>query len=320
MYVAVQRSKDALGAISFFILLVLVLFSTLIYFAERGTWDANIGAFLDADGDPSLFDSIPQTAWFVLATLSTVGYGDQVPRSFLGKLLTMPLLLFGLLLIALPSFVLGRNFAIVFDAMTAQTAHRQVSSFLTLILSKILADNTQISPELRHSLDETPPSPMPPLPPSLTTTAATPHLQTGPYTQPDDIEAIAGTESDNNDNQPLLPTLSDTPGLLPPQSRPGINRAANSRGGASTSGSVSGSSRNASGSGQGQGQAIGLGVRMFDPAEDPLFSTATPSGQEDARREREREREGLEGRDLTNTKLAKNQLVSQQIHLLSDLG
>jgi voltage-gated potassium channel Kch len=118
MYVAVQRSKDALVALSFFILLVLVFFSTLIYFAERGTWDANIGAFLDVDGDPSLFDSIPQTAWFALVTMSTVGYGDVVPRSMLGKLLTVPLLMFGLLLIALPSFVLGRNFAIVFDAMT----------------------------------------------------------------------------------------------------------------------------------------------------------------------------------------------------------
>jgi len=120
MYVAVQRSKDALVALSFFILLVLVFFSTLIYFAERGTWDASIGAFLDADGDPSLFDSIPQTAWFALVTMSTVGYGDVVPRSMLGKLMTVPLLMFGLLLIALPSFVLGRNFAIVFDAMNKQ--------------------------------------------------------------------------------------------------------------------------------------------------------------------------------------------------------
>lgn len=120
MYVAVQRSKDALVALSFFILLVLIFFSTLIYFAERGTWDVNIGAFLDADGDPSLFDSIPQTAWFALVTMSTVGYGDVVPRSMLGKLLTVPLLMFGLLLIALPSFVLGRNFAIVFDAMNKQ--------------------------------------------------------------------------------------------------------------------------------------------------------------------------------------------------------
>ncbi|KAL1411194.1 hypothetical protein Q8F55_002145 [Vanrija albida] len=117
MYVAVRRSKDALIAISYFIVLVLVLFSTLIYFAERGTWDATLGAFVDSDGDVSLFDSIPQTAWYALVTMSTAGYGDVVPKSALGKLLSVPLLMFGLLLIALPSFVLGRNFAIVYDAM-----------------------------------------------------------------------------------------------------------------------------------------------------------------------------------------------------------
>ncbi|WWC85281.1 uncharacterized protein L201_000143 [Kwoniella dendrophila CBS 6074] len=120
MYVAVRRSKDALLALSFFILLVLILSSTLLYFAERGTWDNQLGAFIDADGDPSQFDSIPKTAWFSLVTMSTVGYGEITPKSFLGKLITVPLLMFGLLLIALPSFVLGRNFAIVFDAMTRQ--------------------------------------------------------------------------------------------------------------------------------------------------------------------------------------------------------
>ncbi|WWD10372.1 hypothetical protein V865_008507 [Kwoniella europaea PYCC6329] len=120
MYVAVRRSKDALLALSFFILLVLILSSTLLYFAERGTWDNQLGAFIDSDGDPSQFDSIPKTAWFSLVTMSTVGYGEITPKSFLGKLITVPLLMFGLLLIALPSFVLGRNFAIVFDAMTKQ--------------------------------------------------------------------------------------------------------------------------------------------------------------------------------------------------------
>ncbi|WWC61355.1 uncharacterized protein I303_103936 [Kwoniella dejecticola CBS 10117] len=120
MYVAVRRSKDALLALSFFILLVLILSSTLLYFAERGTWDNQLGAFIDSDGEPSQFDSIPKTAWFSLVTMSTVGYGEITPKSFMGKLITVPLLMFGLLLIALPSFVLGRNFAIVFDAMTAR--------------------------------------------------------------------------------------------------------------------------------------------------------------------------------------------------------
>lgn len=158
MFVAVQRSKDALVALSFFILLVLVFFSTLIYFAERGTWDGNIGAFLDADGDPSLFDSIPQTAWFALVTMSTVGYGDVVPRSMLGKLLTVPLLMFGLLLIALPSFVLGRNFAIVFDAMTSQA--RAPKMFSADVTPRTSMDRPlpvlQQTPELSSTGDNAP--------------------------------------------------------------------------------------------------------------------------------------------------------------------
>jgi hypothetical protein len=50
--------------------------------------------------------------------ISTVGYGEITPRSFFGRLITLPLLLFGLLLIALPSFVLGREFSIVWNEMT----------------------------------------------------------------------------------------------------------------------------------------------------------------------------------------------------------
>jgi potassium voltage-gated channel Shal-related subfamily D member 2 len=50
MYVATHKSKDALLALSFFLGMALVVFSTLIYFAERGTWDANLGTFVNADG------------------------------------------------------------------------------------------------------------------------------------------------------------------------------------------------------------------------------------------------------------------------------
>ena len=50
--------------------------------------------------------------------ISTVSYGEITPRFFLGCLITLPLLAFGLLLIALPSFVLGRKFSIVWNEMT----------------------------------------------------------------------------------------------------------------------------------------------------------------------------------------------------------
>ena len=52
-----------------------------------------------------------------MIAITTVGYGEIIPRSFLGRLLTVPLLIFGLLLIALPSFVLGREFASVWEGM-----------------------------------------------------------------------------------------------------------------------------------------------------------------------------------------------------------
>ncbi|KZT38260.1 voltage-gated potassium channel [Sistotremastrum suecicum HHB10207 ss-3] len=118
MFLSFKRSKDALLALAFFIVMALVVFSTLIYFAERGTWDPNLEVFINVDGDPTQFESIPAAAWFVLVTITTVGYGEIVPRSFLGRLFTLPLLLFGLLLIALPSFVLGREFSLIWETMS----------------------------------------------------------------------------------------------------------------------------------------------------------------------------------------------------------
>ncbi|ODN73502.1 hypothetical protein L202_08005 [Cryptococcus amylolentus CBS 6039] len=229
MYVAVRRSRDALYALMFFIVLVLVLFATLIYFAERGTWDASVGYFIDADGDPSAFDSIPKTAWFALVTMSTVGYGEVVPKSFLGKLLTVPLLMFGLLLIALPSFVLGRNFAIVYDAFAKQ----------------LFQGNVSVASSPRQSLDQPTSIPNP-----------------------------------GDDDVPLLP-ISNPPETSPPSTT--VHSRARSVSPLPPGG-------NAQGQWAGQG---GSQPKMWDGGMD---GTGAAAGE---RKER----------DLTNTKLAKNQLV-----------
>ncbi|OBZ85266.1 Potassium voltage-gated channel subfamily D member 1 [Choanephora cucurbitarum] len=101
----------------FFLFTCIVLFSTLLYFAERGIWDETLETFVDSEGSPSSFDSIPAAFWFVLVTITTTGYGDMVPTTFIGKLITFPAMIFGVLLIALPSIIVGRNFTIVWESM-----------------------------------------------------------------------------------------------------------------------------------------------------------------------------------------------------------
>jgi potassium voltage-gated channel Shal-related subfamily D protein 2 len=67
-----------------------------------------------------------------IAAITTVGYGEIIPRSLLGRLFTLPLLLFGLLLVALPSFVLGREFATLWEAMTRRGGVRLSFKLLEL--------------------------------------------------------------------------------------------------------------------------------------------------------------------------------------------
>ncbi|KAJ2675206.1 hypothetical protein GGI25_004046 [Coemansia spiralis] len=116
MIIAIKRSADALLAFLLFVTLTVLLFSTLMYFAERGTWDEERQAFLNSDGEYSKFSSIPAAAYYSIVTLTTTGFGDMVPTTFIGKLVSFPMMIAGILLIALPSIIVGRNFTQVWDA------------------------------------------------------------------------------------------------------------------------------------------------------------------------------------------------------------
>jgi hypothetical protein len=117
MIIAIKKSADALSALFFFMALSTIIFAALLYFAERGVWDEKKKLFVDANGFQSTFDSIPASFWFVMVTLTTTGYGDMVPTTFIGKLITFPAMIIGVLLIALPSIIVGRNFTIVWELM-----------------------------------------------------------------------------------------------------------------------------------------------------------------------------------------------------------
>jgi len=104
---AVGDSMDMFAMLIFLLLLALVLFSTLIYFCEKGQWEPTDP--LDAHaGDP--FASIPRSFWWCMVTLMTVGYGDSYPVTIEGKIVASVTMIASVLIMALPISVIGANF------------------------------------------------------------------------------------------------------------------------------------------------------------------------------------------------------------------
>ena len=100
---AVGDSMDMFAMLIFLLLLALVLFSTLIYFCEKGQWEPTDP--LDAHaGDP--FASIPRSFWWCMVTLMTVGYGDSYPVTIEGKIVASVTMIASVLIMALPISVM----------------------------------------------------------------------------------------------------------------------------------------------------------------------------------------------------------------------
>jgi voltage-gated potassium channel len=75
-----------------------LLFASLLYAIER-------------DVQPDKFGTIPQAMWWAIVTLGTVGYGDVVPVTPLGKVVSVFTIIGGLTMIALPVAIISTAFA-----------------------------------------------------------------------------------------------------------------------------------------------------------------------------------------------------------------
>lgn len=118
-------SADALFLLAFFLTIATVLFSSMMYFAERGEWSQAQQAWLTEAGEPSQFTSIPATFWWCIVTITTVGYGDVVPATLGGRLIAVGTMAAGVLTIALPVSIVGSNFQREYARHQKETKQRK---------------------------------------------------------------------------------------------------------------------------------------------------------------------------------------------------
>ncbi|MBI5121286.1 MAG: ion transporter [Rhodospirillales bacterium] len=94
----VKAERRVLISAGIVMLVLLVTMSSFMYYLER-------------EVQPQVFGSIPAAMWWGVVTLATVGYGDVVPHTPLGKLMGGVSAVMGLCMFALPAGILASAFS-----------------------------------------------------------------------------------------------------------------------------------------------------------------------------------------------------------------
>uniref|UniRef100_A0A4W5PDR5 Potassium voltage-gated channel, subfamily G, member 4a n=1 Tax=Hucho hucho TaxID=62062 RepID=A0A4W5PDR5_9TELE len=87
----VRRSTREFGLLLLFLCVAVTLFSPLVHLAE-----SELTGVED-------FSSIPASYWWAIISMTTVGYGDMVPRSIPGQVVALSSILSGILIMAFPA-------------------------------------------------------------------------------------------------------------------------------------------------------------------------------------------------------------------------
>ncbi|MFO7957181.1 MAG: RyR domain-containing protein, partial [Candidatus Brocadiia bacterium] len=94
---AIRAKKKELWVAVSVVFVLLVIASSMMYFAER-------------DAQPEAFSSIPAAMWWGVVTLTTVGYGDVYPVTLVGKCIGALISLLGIATFALPAGIIAGGF------------------------------------------------------------------------------------------------------------------------------------------------------------------------------------------------------------------
>lgn len=97
LYKAVLREGRVLFAAAFMMILLVIL-------------TASLGFEFEHNAQPANFDSIPSAMYWAVITLSSVGYGDMVPVTPIGRAMTAIISLIGIGIFAIPAGLMASAF------------------------------------------------------------------------------------------------------------------------------------------------------------------------------------------------------------------
>jgi voltage-gated potassium channel len=95
MQIALRSSRPKIIVFILYISLIVVVLGTIMYIIE---------------GQQNGFDNIPKSIYWAVVTLTTVGYGDVVPITALGKTVAIFIMMLGYAIIAVPTGIVSSEF------------------------------------------------------------------------------------------------------------------------------------------------------------------------------------------------------------------
>ncbi|VDO00093.1 unnamed protein product [Rodentolepis nana] len=105
-----RASLKELLLLVFFLGVFIIIFAALMYYAERFQHNPH-----------NDFNSIPVGLWWAIVTMTTVGYGDMVPKTYLGMIVGAMCAITGVLTISLPVPVIVSNFSMFYSHTQARS-------------------------------------------------------------------------------------------------------------------------------------------------------------------------------------------------------
>lgn len=137
----IAREKGSFQAVIFILVIMIVMAAAGVYVVEN-------------KAQPQVFSSIPESMWWAVVTLTTVGYGDVTPITPMGRFLGAIITILGVGLAALPAGILATGLANELELRKQKLEQK----FQDLLESKgidLITDQNMIE-ELRREVGLTP--------------------------------------------------------------------------------------------------------------------------------------------------------------------